>query len=101
MSGKVALVPTMGALHAGHLALVAEARKRGDQVAASIFVNPTQFGKGEDFARYPRREDEDLRMLEGAGCDLVWLPSVSDIYPDGFSTTISVSGVSERWEGEA
>jgi pantoate--beta-alanine ligase len=101
MSGRVALVPTMGALHAGHLALVAEARQRGDQVAASIFVNPTQFGEGEDFGRYPRREDEDLRMLEGAGCDLVWLPSVSDIYPDGFSTRISVSGVSERWEGEA
>ena len=101
LTGKVALVPTMGALHAGHLALVAEARQRADQVAASIFVNPAQFGEGEDFGRYPRREAEDARMLEAAGCDLLWAPSVGDIYPDGFSTKISVSGVSERWEGEA
>src|SRR3954462_13843266 len=101
MSGKVALVPTMGALHAGHLALVAEARQRGDQVAASIFVNPAQFGEGEDFGCYPRRENEDARMLEEAGCDLLWMPTVRDVSPDGFATKVSVTGVSERWEGEA
>ena len=100
-TGKVALVPTMGALHAGHMALIAEARKRADKVVASIFVNPAQFAQGEDFGRYPRQEEQDARMLEGAGCDFLWAPSVGDIYPDGFSTKVSVSGVSQRWEGEA
>jgi pantoate--beta-alanine ligase len=90
----------MGALHAGHMALVAEAKKRADAVAASIFVNPMQFGANEDFGRYPRREGEDAKMLEAAGCDLLWLPSVGDIYPEGFSTKVSVSGVSQRWEGQ-
>jgi pantoate--beta-alanine ligase len=99
-SGRLALVPTMGALHAGHLALVEEAQRRADRVAVSIFVNPMQFGQGEDLDRYPRRESEDASMLERAGCDLVWLPTVPDIYPQGFSTKVSVSGVSERWEGE-
>ena len=101
LAGTLALVPTMGALHAGHTALIAEARRRSDKVAASIFVNPTQFGAGEDFGRYPRQEEEDARMLEEAGCDLLWAPLVEDIYPDGFSTKVSVSGLSERWEGEA
>ena len=101
LAGRVALVPTMGALHAGHIALIAEARKRADKVVASIFVNPAQFGEGEDFGRYPRREVEDAHMLEEADCDLLWVPSVGDIYPDGFSTRVAVSGVSERWEGEA
>ena len=101
LMGKVALVPTMGALHAGHMALIAEARKRADKVVASIFVNPAQFAQGEDFGRYPRQEEQDARMLEGAGCDFLWAPSVGDIYPDGFSTKVSVSGVSARWEGEA
>ncbi|HUP66809.1 MAG TPA: pantoate--beta-alanine ligase [Sphingomicrobium sp.] len=99
--GKLALVPTMGALHAGHLALVEEAQRRADRIAASIFVNPMQFGQGEDFGRYPRREADDSAMLEKAGCDFLWLPSVDDIYPQGFSTKVTVSGVSERWEGEA
>jgi pantoate--beta-alanine ligase len=101
LSGTVALVPTMGALHAGHMALVAEARTRADKVAASIFVNPAQFGAGEDFGRYPRRENDDAQMLQAAGCDLLWIPSVDDVYPDGFATKVSVSGLSERWEGEA
>jgi pantoate--beta-alanine ligase len=91
----------MGALHAGHMALIEEAKRRADTVAASIFVNPAQFGPNEDFTRYPRREGEDARMLEEGGCDLIWMPSVADIYPAGFSTTVHVAGVSKRWEGEA
>jgi pantoate--beta-alanine ligase len=98
---KFALVPTMGALHSGHIALIEEARRRADWVAATIFVNPMQFGEGEDFDRYPRQEAADAAMLEQAGCDLLWLPSVGDIYPEGFATKIHVSGLSERWEGEA
>ena len=99
--GTLALVPTMGALHAGHMALIEEAQRRTDSVAATIFVNPMQFGANEDFGRYPRREEEDARMLEAAGCELLWMPAVEDIYPAGFATKISVAGVSERWEGEA
>jgi pantoate--beta-alanine ligase len=99
--GTVALVPTMGALHAGHLALVDEAKRRADRVVATIFVNPKQFGAGEDFGLYPRREEEDARLLQEHGCDLLWIPTAEDIYPKGFATSISVSGVSERWEGEA
>jgi pantoate--beta-alanine ligase len=91
----------MGALHAGHMALIGEAKRRADNVVASIFVNPTQFGTGEDFGRYPRKETDDAKMLEEAGCDLLWAPSVDDMYPEGFATTVSVSGVSDRWEGEA
>jgi pantoate--beta-alanine ligase len=101
LDGTVALVPTMGALHPGHMALVDEAKRRADKVAATIFVNPAQFGPNEDFNRYPRREGEDARMLEQAGCDLLWMPSVSDIYPPDFATSVQVRGVSDRWEGEA
>jgi pantoate--beta-alanine ligase len=97
----VALVPTMGALHAGHMALIAEAKRRADHVVATIFVNPLQFGANEDLDRYPRQEAADKQMLEQAGCDLLWIPLVNDIYPDGFATTVSVRGLSERWEGEA
>ena len=96
----LALVPTMGALHDGHLALVAEAKKHADHVAATIFVNPLQFNDPGDLARYPRTEEADLAKLKAAGCDLVWLPTPSQLYPDGFATNISVRGVSERWEGE-
>ena len=101
MAGSVALVPTMGALHRGHLALIEKAKSSADTVAATIFVNPTQFGPSEDLSRYPRQEALDCEMLENAGCDLVWIPSVEDIYPHGFSTSIHVGEVSERWEGEA
>ena len=96
---RVALVPTMGALHAGHIALVAEARRPGTCVVASIFVNPKQFGAGEDLSRYPRKEQADLKMLGEAGCDLAWLPGVDEMYPDGFATGVSVSGVSEGLDG--
>jgi pantoate--beta-alanine ligase len=101
LAGTLALVPTMGALHAGHMALVDEAKKRADSVAATIFVNPMQFGANEDLDRYPRREAEDARMLSEHGCALLWMPSVDAIYPQGFATRVHVSGVSDRWEGEA
>ena len=101
LEGTLALVPTMGALHAGHLKLVEEARARADRVAVSIFVNPLQFGAGEDLHRYPRQEEQDLAVLNAAGVDLVWLPQVADLYPDGFATRITVAGISDRWEGEA
>lgn len=98
---RLAFVATMGALHAGHMALVEEAKRRADKVAASVFVNPLQFGAGEDLDKYPRQEAQDLAMLEAAGCDLVWLPTAAQLYPQGFATTVSVADVSERWEGEA
>ena len=97
----IALVPTMGALHAGHLALVAEAGKRGGRVVVTIFVNPLQFGANEDLDAYPRQEVADVALLETGACDLLWLPSADELYPAGFATTVSVSGISERWEGAA
>ena len=101
----VALVPTMGALHAGHLALVEAARQKsggpGMRVVASIFVNPKQFGPNEDLARYPRREATDARLLTDAGCDLLWAPAVEVMYPPGFATSINVAGVSDGWDGAA
>ena len=97
---RVALVPTMGALHAGHLALVDRAKELAERVAVSIFVNPLQFDDKADLARYPRQEAADLAKLREAGCDLVWLPSPAELYPDGFATAISVAGISALWEGE-
>lgn len=99
--GSVALVPTMGALHAGHLSLVAAGRARAGAVVATIFVNPAQFGPGEDFAAYPRREAEDAALLADAGCDLLFAPPPAEVYPPGFATTVSVAGLDRRWEGTA
>lgn len=99
--GPLALVPTMGALHAGHVSLITAARAQGLPVAVSIFVNPLQFGPNEDFARYPRDEEADLAVLRAAGCALAWLPETSVMYPPGDATMIEVVGPALRWEGAA
>jgi pantoate--beta-alanine ligase len=99
--GALALVPTMGALHAGHRALVTTAVQSGAAVVTSIFVNPLQFGPSEDQSRYPRDEAGDLTLLEVAGCHLVWLPDVAVMYPPGDATMIDVAGPAEQWEGAA
>jgi pantoate--beta-alanine ligase len=96
---RVALTPTMGALHQGHLSLIALAAARAEFVIASVFVNPTQFAPGEDFLAYPRDEARDVALLAVAGCHLVYAPSVEAVYPAGFSTTVSVAGVSAPLEG--
>ena len=100
-TGKtVGFVPTMGALHAGHLALVHRARELTDRVVASVFVNPTQFGPEEDFDSYPRDWEGDAERLAGAGCDMLFLPEVETIYPLGHSTFVEVEGVSAGLEGD-
>jgi pantoate--beta-alanine ligase len=101
-SGKtIAFVPTMGALHAGHLTLIREACGYGDTVVTSIFVNPTQFGAGEDFERYPRNIDKDAALAAGAGSDVVFAPSVGAMYPQGHATFVSVEGITGLLEGKS
>jgi pantoate--beta-alanine ligase len=97
---KVALVPTMGALHAGHLALVEHARELADRTLVSIFVNPTQFAPHEDLARYPRDEAGDLTKLAGARCDLVWAPTAAEMYPEGFATRVMSGGAAQGLESD-
>lgn len=97
---KIGLVPTMGALHAGHLSLIHRARAECDVVVVSLFVNPTQFNETADLAAYPRDESRDAELAAGAGADLLFTPSVEEMYPRGFATTVSVGGVTEPLEGE-
>jgi pantoate--beta-alanine ligase len=97
---RIGLVPTMGALHEGHLSLLRAARGECDVVVMSLFVNPAQFGAGEDLDRYPRDEAGDLRLAEREGVDHVYAPAVEDVYPDGFATTVEVSGLTEVLDGD-
>ena len=99
---RIGFVPTMGSLHAGHMSLLSAARFRADRVIASVFVNPLQFGPGEDFERYPRTPQDDQRLLEDAGCDLLFLPAVDEIYPEGrqSATRVSVTALAGILEGE-
>lgn len=101
LDGRLGLVPTMGYLHKGHLSLARRAREECDRVAASIFVNPTQFGPTEDLSKYPRDFDRDLSLLDAAGVDLVWTPGNETIYPPGFSTWVEVEGLTRPLEGAA
>jgi pantoate--beta-alanine ligase len=99
---RVVFVPTMGNLHAGHVSLIEAARSHGDRFVASIFVNPMQFGPNEDFAHYPRTPSQDAKMLEDAGCDLMFMPEVGEIYPNGAdqATRVEVPGISDILCGE-
>src|SRR6202020_1553929 len=95
----VGLVPTMGALHEGHLSLVRAAKAHCSAVVATIFVNPTQFAPGEDFAKYPRTFEADCALLEAEGVDALFAPEAAEIYPEGASTVVEVEGISDRLDG--
>jgi pantoate--beta-alanine ligase len=99
-AGTIGLVPTMGAFHAGHLALLSAAREENDVVVASLFVNPAQFGADEDLDRYPRNEERDARLAEESGVDVLFAPSADELYPDGFATWVDVGELGHRLEGE-
>jgi pantoate--beta-alanine ligase len=99
-AGSVGLVPTMGAFHAGHLALFETARAENDVVVASLFVNPAQFGAGEDLDRYPRDEARDAKLAEEASVDILFAPSAEEMYPDGYGTWVEVGELGEKLEGE-
>jgi pantoate--beta-alanine ligase len=96
---QIGLVPTMGALHEGHLALIRTAALENDEVVVSIFVNPTQFNEASDLEAYPRSEERDVELAHAAGATVVFAPSVAEMYPAGFATSIRIGGVSEPWEG--
>ena len=101
MGGPFGLVPTMGALHAGHASLVSRARSECRSVGVSIFVNPSQFGPGEDYKSYPRPVERDLALLESLGADVVWMPRPESIYPPGYRTWVEVAEITEPLEGQS
>lgn len=97
---KLALVPTMGYLHDGHLSLIRRGKNLADIVITTLFVNPTQFAPNEDFSKYPRDFDRDFQLCEENGCDYMFFPEVGEMYPKGFNTSIQISGITEKFEGE-
>lgn len=97
---KIACVPTMGFLHEGHLSLIRRGKELAEVVITTLFVNPTQFAPNEDFSKYPRDFDRDFKLCEENGCDYIFFPEVSEMYPKGFNTSIVISGVTDKFEGE-
>tara|TARA_B100001996_G_scaffold191737_1_gene146721 strand:- start:1022 stop:1867 length:846 start_codon:yes stop_codon:yes gene_type:complete len=100
LSKKIALVPTMGSIHEGHISLVETAKKHGDIIIATIFVNPIQFNNTEDYNSYPKDFDKDVEILQKNGVDILFCPSLSEVYPDGFDTTVRVNSLSNSLEGQ-